>query len=84
MLIGMADQVADQTKNVKYARPDSGNMSASSMQQRVAKLPLKQPKLSGKGSDISGYKFGLNTANQIQYVSIFGQNKNEDFNYTKN
>ncbi len=84
MLIGMADQVADQTTNGKYARPDTGNMSASSMQQRVANLPLKPPKLSGKGSDISGQKLGLNTANQVQYVSIFGQNKNEEFNYTRN
>lgn len=84
MLIGMADQVADQTTNVKYARPDTGNMSASSMQEKVPKLALKAPKLSGKGSDISGQKFGLNTANQIQYVSIFGQKKNEDFNYSKN
>ena len=60
MLIGMADQVADPTTFTKQARPDTGKISASSMQPGK----LKPAKLSGKGSDVSK-QFGLNTTNKI-------------------
>ncbi len=53
------------------------------MQQRVGELPFKITKLFEKISDLSGKKHLFNYSNQVQYVSIFGQKK-EDFIYTRN